>query len=83
MRQIRIRRPRVRHERPGPEVLPPDPRDPDVVRAKALARAATQPAQWRAADCSTGRGIARSSAGMPTKGYANSTYVLRNASTDL
>jgi hypothetical protein len=66
VRQIRIRRAGVRHERPWPEVLPLDPRDPDVVRAKALARAATQLAEWRAADCSTSRGIARSSAGMPT-----------------
>jgi hypothetical protein len=60
-----IRRPGVRHERSWPEGLPPDPRDPDVVEAKALARAATQPAEWRAADCSTSRGITRSSAGMP------------------
>jgi hypothetical protein len=37
--RIRIHRPRVRRERPWHEVLPPDPRDPDVVRAKALARA--------------------------------------------
>jgi hypothetical protein len=66
VRQIRIRWPGVRHERPWPEVLPLDPRDPDVVRAQALARAATQLAEWRTADCSTGRGIARSSAGMPT-----------------
>jgi hypothetical protein len=66
VRQIRIRRPEVRHERPWPEVLPPGPRDPDVVGAKALARAATQLADWRAGDCSTSRGIARSSAGMPT-----------------
>ena len=39
MQQIRIHPPRVRRERPWPEVLPPDPRDLDVVRAKALARA--------------------------------------------
>jgi hypothetical protein len=39
MKQIRIHRPRVRRERPWHEVLPPDPRDPDVIRAKALARA--------------------------------------------
>src|ERR1700722_4974530 len=37
--RIRIHRPRVRRERPWHEVLPPDSRDPDVVRAKALARA--------------------------------------------
>jgi len=39
VQQIRIRRPRVRREYPWHEVLPFDPRDPDVVRAKALARA--------------------------------------------
>jgi hypothetical protein len=66
VREIRIRQPAVRHERPSPEVLPLNPRDPDVVRAKALARAATQLAAWRAADCSTSRGINTSSAGMPT-----------------
>jgi len=38
VKQIRIERPRARREHPGREVLPPDPRDPDVVRAKALAR---------------------------------------------
>jgi len=36
---MRTHRPRVRRERPWHEVLPLDPRDPDVVRAKALARA--------------------------------------------
>jgi hypothetical protein len=38
VKRIRIDRPRIRHERPEPEDLPADPRDPDVVRAKALAR---------------------------------------------
>ena len=38
MKRIRIDAPRVRRDRPWHEVLPPDPRDPDVVRAKALAR---------------------------------------------
>ncbi len=38
MKRIRIER-RVRRERDWPEILPPDPRDPDVVRAKALGRA--------------------------------------------
>jgi hypothetical protein len=38
MKQIRIERPRIRREHPGREVLPRDARDPDVVRAKALAR---------------------------------------------
>jgi hypothetical protein len=39
MQRIRIHQPKVRRERPWHDVLPPDPRDPDVVRAKALARA--------------------------------------------
>ena len=39
MQQIRIHRPRVRREQRWQEILPPDPWDPDVVRAKALARA--------------------------------------------
>ncbi len=38
MKRIRIQKPRPRRESPGREVLPPDPQDPDVVRAKALAR---------------------------------------------
>jgi hypothetical protein len=40
MKRTRIRRPRARSERPGLEALSPDPRDPDIVRAKALARTA-------------------------------------------
>jgi hypothetical protein len=39
MKRIRIGRPVIRRERPWDEDLPADPRDPDVVRAKALARA--------------------------------------------
>jgi len=39
MKRIRTVRPRIRRERPWLEDLPADPRDPDVVRAKALARA--------------------------------------------
>ena len=38
VKRIRIDRPRVRRDSHWHEVLPPDPRDPDVVRAKALAR---------------------------------------------
>ena len=38
MKRIRIGRRRVRSERPWLEALSPDPRDPDIVRAKALAR---------------------------------------------
>jgi hypothetical protein len=40
MKLIRIQRPKGRRERPWLDVFPPDPRDPDVVRAKALGRAA-------------------------------------------
>ena len=39
MKQIRASAPRIRRERRWPEDLPEDPRDPDVVRVKALARA--------------------------------------------
>lgn len=44
MKRIRIHRPKARRERPWLEVFPPDPRDPDVVRAKAL-RPAARPHQ--------------------------------------
>ena len=40
MKRIRIGRRTGRSERPWLEELSPDPRDPDVVRAKALARTA-------------------------------------------
>lgn len=36
MRRIRIEKPKPRRERFVREVLPLDPRDPDVVRAKAI-----------------------------------------------
>jgi hypothetical protein len=39
MKRIRTSAPRIRRGRRWPEDLPDDPRDPDVVRAKALARA--------------------------------------------
>jgi len=39
MKRIRTSTPKIRRERRWPEDLPADPRDPDVVRAKALARA--------------------------------------------
>ena len=39
MKRIRADRQRIRRERPWAEDLPADPRDQDVVRAKALARA--------------------------------------------
>jgi hypothetical protein len=37
MKRIRVYRPRIRRERAWMEDPPADPRDPDVVRAKALA----------------------------------------------
>ena len=40
MKRIRIGRRRARGKRPWLEALSPDPRDPDIVRAKALAQAA-------------------------------------------
>jgi len=40
MKQTRIERPRHRRDRAEAEMLPLNPRDPDIVRAKALARAA-------------------------------------------
>ena len=40
MKHIRIGRRRVRSERPWLEAVLLDPRDPDIVRAKALARTA-------------------------------------------
>ena len=39
MKRIQVDRPRIRRERAWTEDPPADPRDPDVVRAKALARA--------------------------------------------
>jgi hypothetical protein len=39
MQRIRIQRPKARRGRPWHEVLPPDPHDPQVLRAKALGRA--------------------------------------------
>ena len=38
MKRIRTSMARIRRERRWPQDLPDDPRDPDVVRAKALAR---------------------------------------------
>jgi hypothetical protein len=40
MRRIRIQRPKARRGRPWREVLPLDPHDPEILRAKALGRAA-------------------------------------------
>jgi hypothetical protein len=40
MRRIRIQRPKARRGGPWREVLPLDPQDPEILRAKALGRAA-------------------------------------------
>ena len=39
MKRVRTQKPRVRRGRSWLEILPADPRDPDVVRAKALTHA--------------------------------------------
>ena len=44
MKQIRVERPKQRRDRFGADILALDPRDPDIVRAKALSRAARRPA---------------------------------------
>jgi len=41
VKRIRIQKPQARRERPGREAFPPGWRDPDIVRAKTLARART------------------------------------------
>lgn len=38
MKRVRVDRSRIRRKRHWAEDLPADPRDPDVVRAKALSR---------------------------------------------
>jgi hypothetical protein len=43
MKQIRVERPKYRRDRADTESLAPDTRDPDIVRAKALGRAARRP----------------------------------------
>jgi len=43
MNRVRTQKPRIRRDRAGVEILPADPRDPDVVRAKALARITAAP----------------------------------------
>jgi hypothetical protein len=45
MKRIRTSAPRRRSDRSWPENLPDDPRDPDVVRAKTLARSRLIPDQ--------------------------------------
>jgi hypothetical protein len=43
MKQIRVDKPKQRRSRDDAQILPLDPRDPDIVRAKALSRAARKP----------------------------------------
>ena len=43
MKQIRAERQKQRRDRAEAEILPLDPRDPAIVRAKALSRAARRP----------------------------------------
>jgi hypothetical protein len=43
MKQIRVEKPKHRRDRVSREIFPLDPRDPDIVRAKALSRAARRP----------------------------------------
>jgi hypothetical protein len=43
MKQIRVEKPKPRRNRADLQILPLDPRDPDIVRAKALSRAARKP----------------------------------------
>jgi hypothetical protein len=38
MKRVRVQRPKRKRERPWLEALTAEPRDPDIVRAKALAR---------------------------------------------
>jgi hypothetical protein len=38
VRSVRVERPKVRRDRSWLEVLPLDPRDPEVIRAKAIDR---------------------------------------------
>lgn len=42
MRRIRIQRPKRQRERRWAEGLPVEPRDPDIVRAKALERSTSR-----------------------------------------
>ena len=54
MKRNRIRKPKAARKHPWHEVLPADPRDPDVVRAKALARGHGQAATSMAMAVLTG-----------------------------
>jgi hypothetical protein len=44
VKQIRVEKPKYRRDRADGEFLALDPRDADIVRAKALSRAAREPA---------------------------------------
>ena len=69
MKRIRTHRPNARRERPGREALPPDPRDPGIVRAKALARAVPGGSPGdEAARLAAGPGDAASCAGRGSSG---------------
>jgi hypothetical protein len=43
MKQIRVESPKHRRDRAQADIFPLDPRDPDIVRAKALVRAVRKP----------------------------------------
>ena len=75
MKRIRTHKPKARRERPGREALPPDPRDPDIVRAKALARAVSRgsPAD-EGAKPAAGRGDAATRAGRGSSGGIASSW---------
>jgi hypothetical protein len=47
MKRIQVDKPKLRRKDPRSEVLPLDPRDPDLRRAAALARAARRKAVAR------------------------------------
>ena len=49
MKQIQVERPKHRRDRADNEIFPLDPRDPAIVRAKALSRTAGRPSA-KAAD---------------------------------
>jgi hypothetical protein len=57
-KRIRVNRPRIRRERTRAEDLPVGTRDPDVVRAKALARARPGRQGKTAATAVNNRGVA-------------------------
>lgn len=60
MKQVRAKKSRCRSEQPWDEALPADPRDPDIMRAKALARTG-EPGQRTTGHAVTVGGSAESS----------------------